>query len=389
MTHSTSPSPHVAHLSAADENIAGSILTIDLGALASNYSLLREKSGNAECAAVIKADGYGIGLEQAAVQLWQTGCRTFFVAHPQEGARARAILPEAVIYVLNGLVGDNSIETADYYNSHDLRPVLGCYEEIDLWQTYCADRYKPLPCALHFDTGMNRLGLSQKAAFELSKRWGETSPAFEIALVMSHLACADEPQHPLNSQQLDRFRAIKSCFPDIPASLANSGGIFLGPDYHFELTRPGIALYGGQAIGNRTNPMQPVATLQSRILSTRTVPKGWSVSYGASEVTKRDSRLATICIGYADGYLRSASSNDARKGAHMWLDGFKAPIVGRVTMDLVIIDVTDIPEEIAKRGALVQVFGNKIPIDDVAAIAGTIGYELMTSLGLRALRRYQ
>ena len=381
-------SPHISFLSAPDESVAGSLLTIDLVALADNYRLLAEQSGSANCAGVIKADAYGTGLEQSAHALWDAGCRTFFVAHPQEGARARAILPDAIIYVLNGLVGDSSKACADYYNKHALRPVLGSYEEIDLWQDYCDSKATPLPCALHFDTGMNRLGLSPKAAYKLAERWKEKPPAFIPCLIMSHLACADTPQHPMNSAQLERFRAIRGCFPDIPASLANSAGIFLGPDYHFDLTRPGIALYGGQPIGDRPNPMQVVATMQGRLLSIRSVPKGWSVSYGANEVTKRDSRLATLCVGYADGYLRAGGSSDERKGAKVWIAGCEAPIIGRVTMDLIIIDITDIPESVVSRGQWVEMFGSHIPIDDVATEAGTISYEMLTSLGLRAHRRY-
>ena len=381
-------SPHVDYLSADSESVAGARLSIDLAALEHNYDLMRKQSGRAQCAAVVKSDAYGTGLEQAAPIFWHAGCRTFFVALPQEGARLRTILQEATIYVLNGFVGDSSDTNARYYQDHALRPVLGSHEEVELWHAYCTKIGTPLPCALHFDTGMNRLGLTLKAAHKLSARWANTPPAFEPALIMSHLACADDPKHPMNSAQLTRFREIRSCFPDIPASLANSAGIFLGPDYHFDLTRPGIALYGGQPINDHPNPMQVVATLEARLLSTRTVPAGWSVSYGAGERTQRDSRLATISIGYADGYLRAAGSSDARKGAKVWLSGYEAPLMGRVTMDLSIIDVTDVPETHVKRGVWVEMFGPHIAIDNVATLAGTISYELLTSLGLRAHRRY-
>ena len=386
---STSPlAPHIEHLSAGARPIAGSELTVDLKALAANYAKMSEMSGKAEASAVIKADAYGTGLEEAARALWQAGCRTFFIAHPQEGARARSTLSDATFYALNGLVGDDSNETMAYYREHGIRPVLGCHEEVDLWDSYCASIGEALPCALHFDTGMNRLGLSEKDASLLSEKWRSQPPAFTPSLIMSHLACGDDPQHPLNNTQLDRFRTIRACFPDVSASLANSAGVFLGPDFHFELTRPGIALYGGRAINNRPNPMQTVVTLKSRILSTRIVPKGQSVSYGATEATKRDSRLAIINLGYADGYLRTGSSSDERKGAKVYIEGYEAPIIGRITMDLTIIDVTDIPESLARRGDWAEVFGPNMPIDEVAAVAGTIGYELLTSLGLRSLRRY-
>nr|WP_321527268.1 alanine racemase [uncultured Cohaesibacter sp.] len=375
-------------MTAPDSHLAGSQLTIDLAALADNYRTLSQKTGTAECAAVIKADAYGTGLEPATQTLWEAGARTFFVAHPQEGAKTRALLPEATIYVLNGLVGDDSAAEFDYYRMNALRPVLGCREEATLWQTYCADRGEALPCAIHFDTGMNRLGLSLADAEELSAAWQKAKPAFALELIISHLVCADEPDHPKNRDQLEKFRAVRRLFPDVRASLANSGGVFLGSDYHFDLCRPGIALYGGAVVDGTPSPMKVVATLKSRILATRSVAKGQTVSYGASETTKRDSRLAIVCLGYADGYLRSASSSDVKKGAKVSINGYTAPIIGRITMDLIIVDVTDIPADKARRGDWAEFFGSEIALDDVAKAAGTISYELLTSLGLRALRNY-
>nr|WP_321459356.1 alanine racemase [uncultured Cohaesibacter sp.] len=381
--------PHIAHMTAPDASLAGSHLAIDLGALADNYHKLSQKTGPAECAAVIKADAYGLGLELAAQALWKAGARTFFVAHPQEGEKARKTLPDAIIYVLNGLVGDDSPDAYDYYRTHQLRPVLGCREEVQLWQSYCENKDEALPCAIHFDTGMNRLGLSLADAQELSALWQSVKPAFGLELIISHLVCADEPDHPKNREQLEKFTAIRALFPEVKASLANSGGIFLGPDYHFDLCRPGIALYGGAVVSGEKSPMKVVATLKSRILSTRKVAKGQSVSYGATETTGRDSRLAILCLGYADGYLRTASSSDARKGAKVCINGFEAPIIGRVTMDLIIVDISDIAEDKAKRGDWAEFFGSNIAIDDVATAANSISYELLTSLGLRALRSYQ
>ncbi|WP_316861253.1 alanine racemase [uncultured Cohaesibacter sp.] len=384
------PTPsHITHFAPSDSHTAGSLLTIDLTALADNYRQMAERTGSAECAAVIKADAYGTGLEAAADCFWQAGCRTFFVAHPQEGAKARKRLPEAVIYVLNGLVGDDSDDCMTYYRDYNLRPVLGCLAELEIWQAFCAKNVKPLSCAIHFDTGMNRLGLSHQDAVELSKRWKETPPSFDLSLIISHLACADEPDHSQNRDQLKRFSDIRSLFPGVNASLANSSGVFLGPDYHFDLCRPGIALYGGAVVDGKPSPMQVVATLQSRILATRDVAEGQPVSYGATQTTKRQSRLAILCVGYADGFLRTGSSNDTRAGAIVSINGHNAPVIGRITMDLIIVDVTDIPEDKAQRGDWAELFGSKIAIDDVAKAANTISYELLTSLGLRALRRYQ
>ncbi len=375
------PSNSVA---APNEAASGSDLAINLTALEENYTFLASQSSSAQCAAVIKADGYGIGLEHAAKSLSKAGCDIFFVALPQEGIRARSVLPDATIYVLNGLFGP---DCAAIYDQNNLRPVIGSLAELEDWQSYCQSQSKALPCALHFDTGMNRLGMGIKHAEKIATET-DLSDACEIVLIMSHLACADEPMHALNSQQLDHFRAIRALFPEIPASFANSAGIFLGPDYHFDLLRPGIALYGGQAVGDHPNPMQPVATLKSRILDIRYVPQGQSISYGAAQVTKRESRIGILSVGYADGYLRAAGSTDSHSGAHVWLDGYSIPIFGRVTMDLIMVDLTDLPVGLAKRGMWVELFGPNIPIDDVAASAGTISYELLTSLSKRALRRY-
>lgn len=379
------PSPHIAFTSAENSDIAGSFLDINLDALKRNYRYLANRGKKADCAAVIKADAYGIGLEQAANALWQEGCRTFFVALPKEGARARKILPQATIYILNGLM---SQQACGFYQQHELRPVLGSLDEVDLWQSHCATTQTDLPCAIHFDTGMNRLGLSLKSAHLLADRIKANALSFTPSLIMSHLACADTPLHPLNTQQLDKFRTIRALFPDIPASFANSAGIFLGPDYHFDLLRPGIALYGAQPVNDHPNPMNVVATLQARILSLRNVTKGDSISYGAAAVTNRDSRIATICVGYADGYIRAGGSTMQKDGAKVWVAGREAPIIGRVTMDLIMIDVTDIPASDIAPGTLVEMFGPHIAIDDVAAAAGTIGYELLTSLGMRSERRY-
>lgn len=386
MSANPSPSPHIAFTSAENCDVAGSFLTINLDAMKRNYRYLANRGKKADCAAVIKADAYGTGLEQAATALWQEGCCTFFVALPQEGARARATLPEATIYILNGLM---SREGCAFYQSHELRPVLGSLEEINLWQSHCEEQSEALPCAIHFDTGMNRLGLSLKAAHLLSQRMASNELAFTPSLIMSHLACADTPLHPLNARQLDKFRTIRALFPEIPASFANSAGIFLGPDYHFDLLRPGIALYGAQPVSDHPNPMNVVATLQARVLSLRHVVKGDSISYGAAAITKRDSRIATICVGYADGYIRAGGSSVQKDGAKVWIAGHEAPIIGRVTMDLIMVDVTDIPHEEVEPGTLVEMFGPHIAIDDVAAAAGTIGYELLTSLGMRSERRYQ
>ena len=359
-------------------SLAGGRLTIDLAALAANWRTLAQRVAG-ETAAVVKADAYGIGLEPAGRALAEAGCRTFFVALPEEGLRLRAILADAVIYVLDGLVPGSAAALA----AADLRPVLGSFPEIDEWAALKAAG-APTGSALHVDTGMNRLGLTPNEAAALA---GDPARLAAIApsLLMSHLACADTPDHPSNARQLDAFRVVRALMPTVPASLANSAGIFLGRDYHFGLARPGIALYGA-AFAAGARPLRPVVTLEARVLQVRDVPAGSSVGYGATETVRKPSRIAILSVGYADGYHRHASSADGRPGASVYVDGARAPVVGRVSMDLIAVDVTAFP--LVARGDWVELFGPHVPVDEVAAPAGTIGYELLTALGRRYARRY-
>lgn len=368
---------------------AGGRLSIDLAALAANWTMLASRLDGAACGAAIKGDGYGIGLEQAATTLHRAGCETFFVALPDEGLRARRAVPDAEIYVLDGLLPG----TAADYAAKGLVPVLGSLAEVEEWAAFCRTRSERLPAAIHVDTGMNRLGLRFEEACRLANDT-RTTEAFETRLVMSHLACAGAGDHPLNAQQLAAFREIAPLFPGARRSLANSGGIFLGPDFHFDLARPGIALYGGEAVDHADNPMRPVVTLEARVLLLRDVPKGESVGYGAAEIVTRASRLALLGVGYADGYHRLAGRSDipgdhpASSNAHGFVAGHRAPIVGRVSMDLIALDVTDVPENACKRGDWVELIGANVPVDRVADWAGTIGYELLTALGRRYTRHY-
>ncbi|MCX5493179.1 alanine racemase [Kaistia dalseonensis] len=363
----------------SSRSIAGGRLTVDLGALADNWRVLAQRAGGAETGAAVKGNAYGIGLEPAVVALAAAGCRTFFVALPAEGLRLRAALPEATIYVLNGLAEGSAHTLAD----KDLRPVLGSLAEIEEWAAYRAGGGRGL-AALHVDTGMNRLGLTLDQAGALAQL-PESARSLGLSLVMSHLACADTPDHPLNARQLGHFGAVAALFPDVPASLAHSAGIHLGSDYHFNLVRPGIALYGGAFMRDEA-PLRTVITVETRIIQVRVVPEGETVGYGATQTTRRTSRIGILSTGYADGYLRAASSSDLRPGASVFVHGKSAPLFGRVSMDLMAIDLTDIPD--AARGDFVELFGPNIAIDTVAASAGTIGYEFMTSLGDRYERHY-
>ncbi len=362
-------------------NRAGAILTVDLTAIAENWKTIAARVAPAECAAVVKANAYGLGIDHVAPALWQAGARTFFVAHLQEAITLRALLPEAVIYVLNGLLPGSAFE----FSAHDLRPVLGSLPEIGEWSAQCRATGLDQPAALHVDTGMHRLGLSLEEAAHIAQE--RAALRFTPSLVMSHLACADTPGHKLTPLQQERFAQVAQQFSGIRASLANSAGTQLDARYHFDLVRPGILLYGGRAI-DETMPLHPVVRLNAPVIQVRTAAAGETVGYGASERLKRDSRLAVVHIGYADGLFRAAGSSDARKGAQVVLDGTLCPLVGRISMDLATVDITDLPEDAVARGMTAEFLGASIGVDDLAEKAGTISYEVLTSLGGRYQRRY-
>jgi alanine racemase len=367
----------------ADDAHETAILTIDLDALAANYRRLRELAGPAECAAVVKADAYGIGMAEAAPVLWRAGCKIFFVATLAEAKALRSLLPEAVIYMFSGLLPG----TAAMFRTHDLRPVLNSAEEIKEWATYSASVGEKLPCAVHVDSGMNRLGLSAhevEAVASARDLW----TAMTLSLVMSHLACADDPTHPKSETQLQAFDRLRALLPDSIASLANSAGILLGRSYAYDLVRPGIALYGGHPQRQGPNPFQPVVHLAGRILQVRTVAPGETVGYGATRTLRRASRVATVAVGYADGFFRALSTKDGTEGLVVSIGGHAAPVLGRVSMDLISVDVTGVPEALSQRGAWVELIGPNVTAQEFAARAGTIDYEVLTNLGRRALRRY-
>jgi alanine racemase len=365
------------------DHLAGGRLTVDLGALAANWRALAVRAGRSDCAAVVKGDGYGIGLEAATRTLAAAGCRTFFAATVAEGLRAKAVVPEAAVHVLNGFPPGAAGMVADA----GLRPVLGSLEEVEDWAALGRARGWPLPAALHVDTGMNRLGLARDVAASVAAS-ADLRPHLGLTLLMSHLACADTPDHPLNARQLEAFEAARALFPGVPASLANSAATLALPATHFDLVRPGIAVYGGRAVADVANPMRPVARLEGRIIKIREAGAGESVGYGAAETLGRPSRLAVVGIGYADGFPRAAGSSDATGGAAGWLAGHRVPLVGRVSMDLLVYDVTDVPPGSARRGDWIELFGDHVAVDDVAARAGTIGYEVLTHLGSRFARDY-
>jgi alanine racemase len=363
---------------------ARAVLTVDLTALRANWARLNQASGRAECAGVIKADAYGLGLAPIARALTNEGCKTFFVASVGEGRAAREVQPGATIYVLDGLLQGAEA----HYAGFDLRPVLASLPEARDWAAFCRARGHRLPAGIHLDTGLNRLGMPERELDELAAA-PELLSAFETTLVMSHLACADVPDDPMNERQRQRFEELRAKLPPAPASLANSGGLFLGPRYHFDLVRPGIALYGGRAHEGKPNPMQTVVRLAARILQVREVGPGASIGYGASYKVQAASRIATLAVGYADGFLRALSVATGEAGPVGYLGDYPVPIVGRVSMDFITADVTSVPEGLARRGAWVEVMGHRVTVDDLTDRAGTIGYELLTRLGKRVYRVYE
>jgi alanine racemase len=362
---------------------ATGLLTVDLAAIVSNWQALKKRAGKAACAAVVKADAYGTGLEQAAQALTKAGCDTFFVATFDEALRLRTILPTVTIYLLNGL----NPGTAELVCGIDVRPVLGSMAEIEEWEAHADESGEEAPAAIHIDTGMNRHGISIKEAEALAPKLVTDEYSFKPTLVMSHLACADEPSHELNKKQIEAFAAIIKKFPGIPASLCNSAGLLAFPEAHFDLVRPGVSLYGGRALNAGENAMQPVVKLQARVVTVRHAKAGTTVGYGARLKLPRDSKLAIISAGYADGIFRAAGSSDNKKGAEAIVAGQRCNIAGRISMDLIAVDVTDVPK--VSRGDLVTLLGDGISVDDLAGHARTIGYEVLTSLGKRWKRIYK
>lgn len=362
---------------------AGGVLTVDLGALVDNWRTLAHRALPAECAAVIKADAYGCGIEPVAKALNRAGCKTFFVADLDEAQRARTAAPEAAIYVLNGMMPDTGPAFADI----NARPVIGNLLELAEWDAFAAAHKWHGGAALHVDTGMNRLGITPNEAAALAPRIRAENHG--IALLMSHLACAQTPEHPLNQRQIDLFREIRMLYRGIPSSLANSSGVYLGGGAHCDLVRPGVALYGVNPTPGRPNPMKPVIGLKARILQVRQVPRGETVGYDATWTARHASRIAVVAVGYGDGYPRAAGSTDSTPGADAIVAGKRCPLAGRISMDLIAIDVSDLTEGTVRRGEMATLIGDDITVDTVANIAGTIGYEILTRLGRRYHRVYR
>jgi alanine racemase len=356
-------------------------LTIDLDAIIDNHKALANRSLPARTAAVVKADAYGTGVTHVAPLLARAGVQTFFVAQAQEGAQLRAVLssaaPAAEIYIFSG-VRDQTVET---FRKDNLVPVLNSLTQVDLWAGM-GRASQTLPGALHVDTGINRLGLEDSEVNELILNPSRLD-GIELTLIMSHLACADTPDHPLNRKQLKRFKDYCDRLPAAPASLANSAGILLGTEYHFDLTRPGIGLYGGNPCPSLPSPIKPVVTVEAPILQNRLVNPGESVGYGASITVERPTRIAVVSAGYADGLPRALSNI-----GHFYIAGKRVNMIGRMSMDLIAVDVTDIPTDNLNAHSTIEIIGVNSTLETLAEEAGTISYELLTGLGRRFARHY-
>lgn len=380
-------------------------LTIDLTALKANYKLCQRQVSEGEggagdgedstdrnsqaaiasacqVAAAVKADAYGIGMIEAAGALHEAGCRIFFVATLDEALALRGIFKDTdvTIAVLNGLQKD----CEEIFDFHSLTPVLNALEQVESWAQYSKRTRPYLKSIIHFDTGMSRLGLDKTEQKILQGKWPELQNWIDLDYVMSHFACADEPDHPLTEQQFEDFQNATDSFIFTKKSIANSSGIFRDRRFHCDMVRPGMCLYGLNPTPDIANPMQPVVRLDVPVLQLRRVQKGESVGYGASWVAQEDTDIATIQLGYADGFLRSLSNS----GAVYW-QNIACPIIGRVSMDLTMISLAHIPAALRpKPNDRVEVIGPNRTPDDIAAEAGTIGYEILTSLGRRYQRVY-
>ncbi|MEQ1940821.1 alanine racemase [Mesorhizobium sp. VNQ89] len=353
----------------SDSAATGAILTIDLQAIRDNYRRLGARLSGAECAAVVKADGYGLGAADICNALASEGCRAFFVAHPAEALELRTALgPQPDIYILNGVYPGAEEACA----RAGLIAVANSTEQLLAWQA-ASRRHGPLPVAIQVDSGMSRLGMAPSEVRAIAP---SAFDGLDLRLVMSHLACADEAQNPINGMQRSAFEELRRLLPDAPASLANSSGIFLGTDFQYDLVRPGAALYGVNPTPGQDNPMRQVVGLQAKVIQTRELAIDIGIGYGHAYRTTTPLRTATIAIGYADGWPR-------RAGAAAWLDGIRLPFAGRVSMDSIVLDISALPPGRPVAGELVELIGPHQTVDDLAAIAGTIGYEVLTGLGGR------
>ena len=354
------------------------LITIDLDALEANYRFCREQMQPASCAAVVKADAYGLGLREIAPVLRHAGCRQFFAATHAEGVTLRGLLPDVEIYVFEGVTELSQAAFCD----HDLVPVLISSVHSAFWANKARSLGHPLPAIIHIDTGMNRLGFGEHELQELLER-PEDLDWLDTRYIMTHFACADEPGASTTNEQLDRFNRLRHLLPPAPTSVGNSAGGLLSGEFAGDMARIGIALFGGNPYQDDKPPLKPVLRVQSRILQLREVSEGTTIGYGATYRANSKMRIATVGTGYADGYPWSLGNHGMAS-----IGGHRVPVVGRVSMDLITLDVTGIPDELVQPGRMVDLIGPDVSLEEVAERAGTINYEILTRLGQRARRKF-
>lgn len=372
---------------------ADSLISIDLDAIAANWRFLDSLSAPTSITAgIIKADAYGLGADPIAARLASTGCQLFFVMSLDEGVKLRQSLRVAgfdglPIFCLSGCHAGQE----DAYLANGLSPVINDLGQVARLCMLAKRHNTAIPAALHIDTGMTRLGFSPDETDWLIENLQDGANALEgieLVYLMSHLSTAEKKNAASNAQQLAIFNALRPFFPTTKASLANSGGVLLGKSFHFDMTRPGIALYGAHPAGTdiagtQTAKLQPAVTWEARILQLRHACRGEAVGYGGTHILKRDSLIATIGVGYADGYPRCLGGIAAAQ-----IDGHSVPTIGRISMDSMTLDVTDIPESVIRAATSARLLGPNYDSSMMARDAGTISYEILTGLGQRPARRY-
>ncbi len=359
-------------------------LVVDLGALQDNFRSLAARAPGAECAGVVKANAYGLGVEPVASALARAGARTFFTGFTAEAVGLRALLPDADIFVLSP-----SIESdAAVLLRENLMPCLYDRAGVAAWSALGAARGAPVPAAIHVETGINRLGMSEAEARALAREW-KPGGWLDLRLVMSHLASGDEPNAPTNRVQLERFRALRALFPQVPASLANSAGVLLGPEYHFDLLRPGISVFGHDPHYLDTAPrVRPVATFEARLAQVKRLRAGETIGYGETFTCPHAMRVGVVLAGYADGLPRALSATEGEAPLRVALGRHRVPVLGRVSMDMTVVDLGEVPEEESLPGTMVEMYGTRVSIESISERAGTIPNEILTSVGRRVPRVY-
>lgn len=359
-------------------------LVVDLGALRDNFRSLAARARTAECAGVVKANAYGLGLEPVARTLARAGARTFFTAFTGEAVCLRALLPDAGILVLSPSLESDAAALL----RERLVPCLYDRAGVAAWSALGAARGAPVPAAIHLETGINRLGMNEREARALVREW-KPGGWLDLRLVMSHLASGDDPKAPTNRIQLERFRALRSLFPQAPASLANSAGVLLGSEYHFDLLRPGISVFGHDPHYRHTAPrVRPVATFEARLAQVKRLRTGETVGYGETFICPSAMRVGVVLAGYADGLPRRLSSAEGQAPWRLAVGRHRVPVLGRVSMDMTVVDLSGVPEADASPGTMVEIFGSTVSIESVSERAGTIPNEMLTGIGRRVPRVY-